>query len=174
VKPDVVEVMTAPAAAVEPLVESQAQVGNAGSEAVVEDASEVRQTERVIKDTALLVGDGETVVTEGYESSPGEFVFSSLKPTLKTLTDGSTVVELEAKGFKINVSGEVDAEFEEKSKRTMEVSSGGTVTMVTMTDDGVHNLSATVNLDELPLIRLQATGTKTGPSPGPPFLNGNP
>ena len=171
-QPSVAEVASAPATTGDHFAETQ--LGNAESEPVRESPSEVRLPERVIGEAEVLVADGETVVTEGYESSPGEFVFSSLTPTVKTLADGTTGVGLEIKGFKVTVSGDVDADFEQKSSRIMEMKSGGAVTVTTMTDDGIYNLSATVNLDDLPLIRLQAKGAKMGPSPGPRFLNGPP
>lgn len=51
-----------------------------------------------------IVEEGETIVTEGYESTPGVFIFTSLTPSI-TYQNGSPFVDIKVKTFKGTVTG---------------------------------------------------------------------
>lgn len=51
-----------------------------------------------------VVKEGETIVTEGYETTPGVFIFTSLTPSI-TYDNGIPFVDIKVKTFKGTVTG---------------------------------------------------------------------
>jgi hypothetical protein len=80
----------------------------------------------VLNDFETLVAEGEEVETQGCETEPGVFVFSSFKPQTYRKDDGTYGVEIEMKTMEMSVLGS----FKEVVKRTKKVPDGYLLYMV--------------------------------------------
>src|SRR5204863_1623866 len=83
-----------------------------------------KKAERVITDIETLVADGETVVTQAYEPEPGFFVFSVLTPTIEKRDGEAARVHVDAKSFRVGVSGT----YQELVRQPMDMGTGGSFT----------------------------------------------
>lgn len=107
-------------------------------------------------DTVMV--PGESVVAEVYEARPGEFVCSKLTPYLKTVADGTSVVEVELDSALISIVGEQRALFSHFS-RTHELKPQGTKSITELTDDGAYDMSLSSKIEGGGRsIRIRASG----------------
>lgn len=62
--------------------------------------------DHTISEFDTIVMDGETVLTQGYESAPGAFIFSTMTPEIAPQPDGSTKVRVRMNTVQFSVTGE--------------------------------------------------------------------
>lgn len=110
---------------------------------------------RTISKEEILVAEGETVITEGYEAAPGEFVYSSLCPRIDLSEGGAQVVRLEVVTYKITVGGGYDV----LQEFSMDADPKTIYERGLFTDERVHRLNLRAKIDEpSSKIRMSAFG----------------
>lgn len=109
--------------------------------------------DRRISKLETLLSDGETVITEGCEFAPGEFVFCTVNASLRTLKDGTEGVHLELTRFKASIAGELQT----LNTHSEDINAKTHYDWGIITDEAFHILSIRARPDALPAtIRLSA------------------
>lgn len=100
-----------------------------------------------------MVADKETVLTQGYESTSGVFVFSSITPTWKKNNAGKDVVQVEVKTFNFSVGGD----YKVLNSSKQEVVPGKNQDFISMSRAGIHTVHLDVGKNNMyPMINIKA------------------
>ncbi len=101
------------------------------------------------------VEPGETILTDAFETRPGEYFLSRLTPTLARSPDGSTVVMMKVESFTVTLTGES----KDRISNTKEMVPGGYTTLGCLAHDGNYTVGIAVGLNQgSPPIHVKATG----------------
>lgn len=109
---------------------------------------------RKITKIETLVAEGETVITEGYESSPGVFIFSGITPKLIKGENGESAMAIDIQTTKVTLDGTSSAllakQYELKRDKVY-------LETVMGTNDRNHRLTIRADTkSDFPLIRMSA------------------
>lgn len=116
----------------------------------------VKRLTVVRKDGETLVEDGETVVTEGYESEPGIFVFTTLTPTRRVSQEGKPVVNVVGNSFQVGLDGG----YAEIASFDHDLQPRGVYTRAKIDDEMVYSVNVSADADAgSSKIRMKASGS---------------
>jgi hypothetical protein len=114
--------------------------------------------DRTITEVETIVAEGETVITQGYESAPGAFMFSDLTSRMKTGRMGKPAMFLEARTFEVDINGKIKV----YHKTSVEMEGSETIWEIGIgTDTAQHILDVRANQNtDFPMVSIKAK-TKT-------------